>query len=68
MHLTPLERDIHDLIAEAYIADTATSLADLARRIVARCQGPSHITTKPHALPEDARRIAHHLEATHKEH
>ncbi|MEU0939886.1 hypothetical protein [Embleya sp. NPDC005971] len=66
--LTPLERDVHDLIAEALITDTDTSLADLARHIVATVQGPSPITPKTHALPEDARHIARHLEATHKEH
>ncbi|MFE3197183.1 hypothetical protein [Embleya sp. NPDC059237] len=62
--MTPLEREVHDLIAEAFIADRDTSLADLARTVVATVQGPSPITTKQRALPEDARRIARQLETT----
>jgi len=63
-HMTRLERDVHDLIATAFISDTDTSLADLARSVVATVQGPSALTTKSGALPEDARRIARRIETT----
>ncbi|MCF2531729.1 hypothetical protein [Yinghuangia soli] len=54
--LTELERAVRDLITHGVIDGIPVS--ELAVTVVARCQGPSPITTKPNALPEDARRIA----------
>lgn len=58
--LTDLEREVRDLIAHGRADETPVS--ETAVAIVARCQGPSPITTKPRALPEDARRLAAWME------